>query len=641
MKKILIPLLLFISVTASAQYRALIEKDTVNLVATKTNVNAKADTSSIIQTPDYIIEKVGSTYYARPGYKSGLPAYSGSDAYTVIQNSINALTPTGGGVGSAGGKIFINVNGSISLSNELTITGWENSIYPYSQITIEGKGWATNLVQNTANKNGLVIKNDASVNLFNLKITVGASGKSAILGDNTGSNYEISVNRGVWDNLFLISSNASYPALWMKNFININAGYIIAQNTAGDGILMENVSTTIEYGNSSFNLLKAVANTTSGIGLHIRSSTSAQNMDLLSFSHYECLDSYKGILIEDAANIHFDYVDIENAHYPVGIGLTTALNAFTNTAYNISIKAGLLVSSTGGTCITSGGSGGGGNSFGPGLIVDCDATGIPIKDYNPGLSNQYNVIFGFNTDVSKVSFTTPSHTSLKYTSLNGGTSGETLMNGTTATTPTARDSSTKVATTAYVDNLKINPNISAYKALGSAIKAETIGVTLMNITTSVALADGLAKIIPVYLSTPQTLTGVQWYQAVQGVYTGDNYNGALLCTYAAGTYTVVASSTNDANIWTVASNTWGSKAFSSPYSAQAGLYFIVLVYNSSAQTTAPTIGSGAAFTNAAVSGADFTNSGVLAGFASVSTLPTTIAATSVTKSTQNYYANLY
>jgi hypothetical protein len=47
MKKILIPLLLFISVTASAQYRALIEKDTVSLVGTKSDLIKKADTSFV------------------------------------------------------------------------------------------------------------------------------------------------------------------------------------------------------------------------------------------------------------------------------------------------------------------------------------------------------------------------------------------------------------------------------------------------------------------------------------------------------------------------------------------------------------------------------------------------------------------
>lgn len=49
MKKLLIPLFLFISVSVSAQYRALIEKDTTNLVATKTNLLAKADTSGYLK----------------------------------------------------------------------------------------------------------------------------------------------------------------------------------------------------------------------------------------------------------------------------------------------------------------------------------------------------------------------------------------------------------------------------------------------------------------------------------------------------------------------------------------------------------------------------------------------------------------
>jgi hypothetical protein len=52
MKKILIPILLFIAVSASAQYRALIEKDTTGLVATKHNLTTKRDTATKITVND-------------------------------------------------------------------------------------------------------------------------------------------------------------------------------------------------------------------------------------------------------------------------------------------------------------------------------------------------------------------------------------------------------------------------------------------------------------------------------------------------------------------------------------------------------------------------------------------------------------
>src|SRR6185312_4291937 len=170
----------------------------INQAANTALLGAKPDTSSITQTADYVIEKVGSTIYARPGYKSGLPAYSGSDAYTVIQAAIDRLTQTGGGIGSAGGRIHIK-RGVYSLSNELHIVGWEGAGYagdgPYSQLIIDGDGFSTQIGQSTSGKNGLVISNAASVVLKNFKITTSGSARSCILADTTGTDQEASMYR--------------------------------------------------------------------------------------------------------------------------------------------------------------------------------------------------------------------------------------------------------------------------------------------------------------------------------------------------------------------------------------------------------------------------------------------------------------
>lgn len=89
-----------------------------------TNVeNTKADTSSITQTADYVIEKVGSTYYARPGFKSGLPAYSNTSFNTVITSAMGQLI--------SGGGILIK-RGLYDNLDFITI--------PYDNITIEGQG---------------------------------------------------------------------------------------------------------------------------------------------------------------------------------------------------------------------------------------------------------------------------------------------------------------------------------------------------------------------------------------------------------------------------------------------------------------------------------------------------------------------
>jgi len=145
----------------------------------------------------------------------------------------------------------------------------------------------------------------------------------------------------------------------------------------------------------------------------------------------------------------------------------------------------------------------------------------------------------------------------------------------------------------------------AFTALGSAI----IGYSPMNLSnllnSNKALFDATLYVVGYYLPVGATISGVKFFQGVQGNYTADNYNGVALFSYSGGTITLVASSTNDGNIWKGTSNTWQTKAFSSTYVAAAGMYFIGMLYNYSAQTTAPTIGHSTSINNSSY---DFTNS---------------------------------
>lgn len=109
MKRILIIALALLSLTAYAQ------KPSIEVGGKKIDLLNLADKAGVTQTADYVIEKVGSTIYARPGFKSGLPAYSGSDAYTVIQAAIDTLTASGSR-GTGGGKIHVK-NGTYNYSN--------------------------------------------------------------------------------------------------------------------------------------------------------------------------------------------------------------------------------------------------------------------------------------------------------------------------------------------------------------------------------------------------------------------------------------------------------------------------------------------------------------------------------------------
>lgn len=176
------------------------------------------------------------------------------------------------------------------------------------------------------------------------------------------------------------------------------------------------------------------------------------------------------------------------------------------------------------------------------------------------------------------------------------TTGSAISSLTTATYPSLTELSyVKGVTSAVQTQISALPNdwipVSAYQALGSSVKSVSLScLSLTNLTTSGALTSQQIRFFAVYLAKAQTITGVKWMQLTAGNYTANNYNGIGLYSYSGGTLTLVASSTNDGNIWKVNStNLFQSKAFSSTYAAAAGVYYVGALYCSSAQTTAPGI----------------------------------------------------
>ena len=107
-----------------------------------------------------------------------------------------------------------------------------------------------------------------------------------------------------------------------------------------------------------------------------------------------------------------------------------------------------------------------------------------------------------------------------------------------------------------------------------------------------SMADGQLFLQSIWVPENCTITGVSFSARTNGNYTGDNYNGIGLYTWNAATQTLtlVASTPNAADFWsTLSIQTWNQKAFSVPYAATSGLYFIGLLYNQSAQVTAPAL----------------------------------------------------
>lgn len=181
----------------------------------------------------------------------------------------------------------------------------------------------------------------------------------------------------------------------------------------------------------------------------------------------------------------------------------------------------------------------------------------------------------------------------------------------------------------------------AFTDAGSSIKGIPVYNVSNNITNFASLVSQTMYMLMIHIPVAATITGVRWYQSIGGNFTGNNYNGVGLYSYSGGTFTLVASSTNDATIWQQASGAWRSKAFSSTYSASAGIYWVAFLYSSSAQTTAPGIGLNNTLTANHVA-MDFTNSaGSVLSIASRTSLPATQAASGMTKTTTSFGVILY
>jgi len=143
------------------------------------------------------------------------------------------------------------------------------------------------------------------------------------------------------------------------------------------------------------------------------------------------------------------------------------------------------------------------------------------------------------------------------------------------------------------------------------------------------LVDGQLRLTAMYVPTDMTITGLKVVMTRQGSYTADNNNKIGLYSYNAGTLTLVASSADDENIWKAPIDTVITKSFTTPYNAIAGVYFIAVLYNSSAQVTAPRLATGTFTVGLGVS--MLTNGAFFAGNLSGQTdLPTSVSASSFT-----------
>lgn len=187
---------------------------------------------------------------------------------------------------------------------------------------------------------------------------------------------------------------------------------------------------------------------------------------------------------------------------------------------------------------------------------------------------------------------------------------------------------------------QVNDNfLKISNALGSNVKAETIARD--RCVAANALTSGVLYTKPIYLSVSATLTGIKYLQLTAGVYTANNENRIGLYTYSAGTLTLAASCANTGTLWK-ASQGIVTTPFSGTYAAAAGLFYIGILYSSSAQTTQPTIGVGSSLAIPTLMNSDFANSAKMSAFKSTqTTLPASVALSTFTELEVNWWLAAY
>lgn len=133
----------------------------------------------------------------------------------------------------------------------------------------------------------------------------------------------------------------------------------------------------------------------------------------------------------------------------------------------------------------------------------------------------------------------------------------------------------------------ISTDILAIEALGGTLKGLPVGSNLTDITTTQTMVDGQLRLLAFWVPRSCTITGAKILLSTAGVFTADNNNRLGLYTLSGTTLTLVASSANNANLWKATADAVSAAAFSTPYAATAGLYYVGWLFNNSATTTDP------------------------------------------------------
>ena len=225
--------------------------------------------------------------------------------------------------------------------------------------------------------------------------------------------------------------------------------------------------------------------------------------------------------------------------------------------------------------------------------------------------------------------------------VNGGTLVDSAINA------AALANKVTVGTTGVINGVSYNGNekvavgmrMIANQKMGMAMVCEPIDGSLMDATGFVAAISARMYLTRFMVQKDTTITGIGWKSVVAASMTASNENriGIYSCNTSTGLLTLVASTTNDGTMWNATANTIGTKALTTPFAAVTGTVYYFAFLASWSAGTGPTWGSIGGATGLSTV-YNFPNSirpyGLLS---SQTTLPTTIASSSLTSTYQPMY----
>lgn len=149
----------------------------------------------------------------------------------------------------------------------------------------------------------------------------------------------------------------------------------------------------------------------------------------------------------------------------------------------------------------------------------------------------------------------------------------------------------------------------------SNLKAQSWDPQFVNNASGASLTSGTINYIGMYLKEPGIISGCYIPLGNIASYTPNNKNRVGLYVSDGTTLTLVASCADTPTLWIAATGTLLNVAYSSPYNAPIGMYYVAYLWNSSATTTAPNVNRmtfSGALVNVGKVGNDFKN-GVQSG----------------------------